>query len=117
MPQLTFRPLLQAAGQRAVEIRIDDGRVHVTFAADRSRVAQPLRNPLDQTSPETPGVKTAALVGNVRTAPASKSTAPVRRTARATAPAGPVTQTVPMPEPLPTVEVIRGDKRAQEVIK
>ena len=89
----------------------------LALASTEGKIQLALRNPLDQTSPETPGVKTAALVGNVRTAPASKSTAPVRRTARATAPAGPVTQTVPMPEPLPTVEVIRGDKRAQEVIK
>ena len=89
----------------------------LALASTEGKIQLALRNPLDQTAPETPGVRAAALVGNARTAPASKSTAPVRRTARATAPAGPVTQTVPMPEALPTVEVIRGDKRAQEVIK
>jgi len=89
----------------------------LALASTEGKIQLALRNPLDQTAPETPGVRAAALVGNVRTAPASKSTAPVRRTARASAPAGPVTQTVPMPEALPTVEVIRGDKRAQEVIK
>jgi hypothetical protein len=63
-------------------------------------------------------VKTAALVGIARaTGPSSKGTGSVRRSARATGPAGPVTQTVSMPEALPTVEVIRGDKRAHEVIK
>ena len=90
----------------------------LALASTEGKIQLALRNPLDQTSPETPGVKTAALVGIARAlAPASKGTGPVRRSARATAPAGPVTQTVPMPEALPTVEVIRGDKRAQEVIK
>jgi pilus assembly protein CpaB len=90
----------------------------LALASTEGKIQLALRNPLDQTAPETPGVKTAALVGTARAlAPASRSTAPARRSARATAPAGPVTQAVPMPEALPTVEVIRGDKRAQEVIK
>jgi len=90
----------------------------LALASTEGKIQLALRNPLDQTAPETPGVKTAALVGMARAlAPASRSTGSARRSARSTAPAGPVTQTVPMPEALPTVEVIRGDKRAQEVIK
>jgi pilus assembly protein CpaB len=90
----------------------------LALASTEGKIQLALRNPLDQTAPETPGVKTAALVGIARAvAPGSKSSAPVRHSARATVPAGPVTQTAPMPEALPTVEVIRGDKRAQEVIK
>ena len=90
----------------------------LALASTEGKIQLALRNPLDQTAPETPGVKTAALVGIARAvAPGSKSTAPVRRSARASVPAGPVTQTAPVPEALPTVEVIRGDKRAQEVIK
>jgi pilus assembly protein CpaB len=90
----------------------------LALASTEGKIQLALRNPLDLTAPETPGVKTAALVGTARAlAPASRSTASARRSARSTAPAGPVTQTVPMPEALPTVEVIRGDKRAQEVIK
>jgi len=90
----------------------------LALASTEGKIQLALRNPLDQTAPETPGVKTAALVGIARAvAPGSKSTAPVRHSARANVPAGPVTQTAPMPEALPTVEVIRGDKRAQEVIK
>src|SRR5687767_1539318 len=90
----------------------------LALASTEGKIQLALRNPLDQTSPETPGVKTAALVGTARAlAPASRGTAPARRSARASASAGPVTQTVPMPEALPTVEMIRGDKRAQEVIK
>ena len=34
-----------------------------------------------------------------------------------TAKAEPVTMLMPTPEPMPTVEMIRGDKRAQEVVK
>src|SRR5688572_30993963 len=90
----------------------------LALASTEGKIQLALRNPMDQTSPETPGVKTAALVGTARAlAPASRGTAPARRSARASASAGPVTQTVPMPEALPTVEMIRGDKRAQEVIK
>jgi pilus assembly protein CpaB len=90
----------------------------LALASTEGKIQLALRNPLDQTSPETPGVKTAALVGIARaTGPSSKGTGSVRRSARATGPAGPVTQTVSMPEALPTVEVIRGDKRAHEVIK
>jgi pilus assembly protein CpaB len=92
----------------------------LALASTEGKIQLALRNPLDQTSPETPGVKTAALVGTARAlAPASRTSGSgqVRRSARASAPAGPVTQTVPMPDALPTVEVIRGDKRSQEVIK
>ena len=90
----------------------------LALASTEGKIQLALRNPLDQTAPETPGVKTAALVGTVRTAPVSRtSSGSSTRRSRATAPAGPVTQIVPMPEALPTVEVIRGDKRAHEVIK
>jgi len=70
-----------------------------------------LRNPLDQTAPETPGVKPALLLGVLK-APVQKSASGPRRAA-----AGPVTQSAPMAAPLPTVEIIRGDKRTAEVIR
>jgi pilus assembly protein CpaB len=90
----------------------------LALASTEGKIQLALRNPLDQTAPETPGVKTAALVGSVRAlAPASKTSSGSTRRSRAVASAGPVTQTVPMSEPLPTVEVIRGDKRSHEVIK
>jgi pilus assembly protein CpaB len=90
----------------------------LALASTEGKIQLALRNPLDQTAPETPGVKTASLVGTARALPpTSKGTGSVRRSTRASASAGPVTQTVSMPEALPTVEVIRGDKRAQEVIK
>jgi pilus assembly protein CpaB len=88
----------------------------LALASTEGKIQLALRNPMDQTAPETPGVKTAALVGVARaTANAPKVVASSRpRAARTVAP---VTQSVPVPEPIPTVEVIRGDKRAQEVIK
>jgi pilus assembly protein CpaB len=87
----------------------------LALASTEGKIQLALRNPMDQTSPETPGVKTAALVGVARAAQTQKMQASSSRP-RAKAPA-PLTMSAPAPEPMPTVEVIRGDKRAQEVIK
>ena len=87
----------------------------LALASTEGKIQLALRNPMDQTAPETPGVKTAALVGAAKPAPKTLMASSARpRTQRA---AAPVTQIVPAPEPIPTVEVIRGDKRAQEVVK
>ena|SRR5688572_14161245 len=92
-----------------------DQAERLALASTEGKIQLALRNPLDQGAPVTHGVKTAALVGNV------KAAAPVRQVASASSArpkAGqPVTQTVPAPPPSPTVEIIRGDKRAQEVIR
>jgi len=88
----------------------------LALASTEGKIQLALRNPMDQTAPETPGVKTATLVGVARAAAPQKSVASARRSTRPGV-IGPVTQTAPSPEPLPTVEVIRGDKRATEVIK
>jgi pilus assembly protein CpaB len=65
-------------------------------------------NPLDTTAPATPGIKPAALMASAVTNAAPRQRA-VQRPAQvvAAAPAA----------PLPTVEIIRGDKRAQEVVR
>lgn len=85
----------------------------LALASTEGKIQLALRNPLDQGNPETPGIKKASLVGPVRTpAVARQASAPKR----ASKPGQAVTMT-PAPEPLPTVEMIRGDKRAQEVIK
>jgi pilus assembly protein CpaB len=83
----------------------------LALASTEGKIQLALRNPLDQGSPTTPGIKTAALVGTVRQAP-------VRQVATSARPKSgqPVTQTVPVVV-TPTVEVIRGDKRATEVIR
>ncbi len=85
----------------------------LALASTEGKIQLALRNPLDLGAPETPGIKTAGLMGSVK--------APVRQMASSTRPrasAQPVTQLAPPPPPpMPTVEIIRGDKRATEVIK
>lgn len=71
----------------------------LTLSSTEGKIQLALRNPLDRTAPRTPGVKPAVLLGYAPPRP------PVRPTAR------------PLPPPPPpTVEIIRGDKRAQEVV-
>ncbi len=78
----------------------------LTLASTEGKIQLALRNPMDQTAPQTSGVRPAALIG-------SGMSAPVRRVAANTnAPR----QDVAKPAPLPTVEIIRGDKRAQEAV-
>jgi pilus assembly protein CpaB len=74
----------------------------LTLASTEGKIQLALRNPLDQTAPTTPGIRPAALLGTMASA------APGRRAAAPAAPA--------RPAPAPTVEIIRGDKRAQEVV-
>lgn len=89
----------------------------LALASTEGKIQLALRNPLDQGAPPTPGVKTAALVGLAQTTTAAAPRSQVVRARPRPSSPEPVTHTVPAPEPLPTVEVIRGDKRAQEVIK
>jgi pilus assembly protein CpaB len=79
----------------------------LTLAAGEGKIQLALRNPLDRESPVTLGVRPAALLGTplpVRVAAAPR--------AAGTAPAPP--PVVPQPA---LVEIIRGDKRAQEVVR
>jgi pilus assembly protein CpaB len=92
-----------------------DQAERLALASTEGKIQLALRNPLDQASPETPGIKKALLVGPVRTVAANRPASPPAR--RAEKPGQAVTMAPPAPEPMPTVEVIRGDKRAQEVIK
>jgi pilus assembly protein CpaB len=91
-----------------------DQSERLALASTEGKIQLALRNPLDLGAPETPGIKTAGLLGDVRTP------APVLQVASSSRPraAQPVTQLAPPPPPpMPTVEIIRGDKRATEVIK
>src|SRR3954470_8056465 len=83
----------------------------LALASTEGKIQLALRNPLDQGAPPTPGIKTAGLMGRV-TAPQLKAASTGKPR-----PAMPVTQVVAGPAPLPTVEMIRGDKRANEVIR
>ena len=82
----------------------------LALASTEGKIQLALRNPLDKTTPDTPGIRPAALLGSG----AAKRPAP-SRTARAARPTAQVAVVAPAPEP--TVEIIRGDKRAQEVVR
>ncbi|HET7618634.1 MAG TPA: Flp pilus assembly protein CpaB [Vicinamibacterales bacterium] len=86
-----------------------DQAERLALASTEAKIQLALRNPLDQGAPATTGVKTAMMLGISKAAPA-KTTARVRKAT------GPVTQAAPVVA-LPTVEVIRGDKRTAEVIR
>jgi pilus assembly protein CpaB len=78
----------------------------LTLAASEGKIQLALRNPLDRETPATRGIRPAALLG----------AAPIERAIRPR-----VAQTVkvasaPAPEPA-TVEIIRGDKRAREIVR
>jgi len=79
----------------------------LTLAASEGKIQLALRNPLDRETPATPGIRPAGLLGTsavARARPrASQATAKV---ADAPAPVEPI-----------TVEIIRGDKRAREIVR
>jgi pilus assembly protein CpaB len=85
----------------------------LTLASTEGKIQLALRNPLDKTIPATPGVRPSALFGvgvPTRTA--------VARTRVAQAGPSSVKPVVAAVAPeLPTVEIIRGDKRAHEVVR
>jgi pilus assembly protein CpaB len=86
----------------------------LALASTEGKIQLALRNPLDTGAPETPGMKQAVLLGVSTAAPARTAARPSARKAAET---GPVTQSAPAPAPLPTIEIIRGDKRTAEIIK
>ena len=72
----------------------------LTLASTEGKIQLALRNPLDKTAPSTPGIRPAVLLGySAARPPAPRGTRP------------------PVPPPPPTVEVIRGDRRVQEVLR
>lgn len=81
-----------------------DEAERLTLASTEGKIQLALRNPVDKTSPNTAGIKPMGLM-------AGRFVRPATRTASA-APA-PV---FVAPAPAATVEIIRGDKRAQEVV-
>jgi pilus assembly protein CpaB len=79
----------------------------LTLASTEGKIQLALRNPLDKTAPVTFGIKPAVLLG---------TGAPVRRVASASTGRRSQPQVAPAPVAVPTVEIIRGDKRSQEVV-
>jgi pilus assembly protein CpaB len=82
----------------------------LALASTEGKVQLALRNPLDQSAPATPGIKPAVLLGMVK-APTQTGTSAKAKPGTA------VTVPVAASEYRPTVEIIRGDKRENEVIK
>ena len=76
----------------------------LTLAATEGKIQLALRNPLDKTTPATPGIRPAALLGMPATTPRAIPRAPSPRPVAAAA-------------EFPTVEFIRGDKRARESVR
>jgi pilus assembly protein CpaB len=84
----------------------------LTLASTEGKIQLALRNPLDKTIPSTPGVRPSALFGFN----AATRTAVARNRVASTGPSS--VKPVAAAEPaLPTVEIIRGDKRAHEVVR
>jgi pilus assembly protein CpaB len=86
----------------------------LTLASTEGKIQLALRNPLDKTMPLTHGIRPAALLGfgaPVRTA--------VARTRISGKTPGAVAAAAPPPAApeVPTVEMIRGDKRAHEAVR
>jgi pilus assembly protein CpaB len=84
----------------------------LALASTEGKIQLALRNPLDQSAPATPGIKPAVLLG------VAKAAAPVQTNASAKPKPGQAVTVASTPAPfVPTVEMIRGDKRATEVVK
>jgi len=80
----------------------------LTLGATEGKIQLALRNPLDKDTPQTPGIQPASLLGNAAARPVRKSGARASR---------PVATVAAADAPEPTVEIIRGDKRNQEVVR
>ncbi len=78
----------------------------LTLAASEGKIQLALRNPMDKGTPVTRGVKPSSLLGNPP---------PIRSVSTRSA-QGSSAQSVAA-APAPTVEIIRGDKRAHEVVR
>jgi len=84
----------------------------LTLAATEGKIQLALRNPLDKTIPATPGIRPAALLG-FSAAPRAAAT---RVRLEGGAPKAAVAAGPAAPEGA-VVEIIRGDKRAHEIVR
>jgi pilus assembly protein CpaB len=84
----------------------------LTLASTEGKIQLALRNPLDTSAPATPGVRPAVLLGTPP--PPTRVAGRIFPGTSRKPTAGP---SAAAPEPTPTVEIIRGDKRAYEPVK
>jgi pilus assembly protein CpaB len=95
----------KAVTVNVVTLLVDPSQAErLTLASTEGKIQLALRNPLDKEAPQTTGIKPAALLGFAP--PAHPAVARPRTAAAITKAAA---------EPVPMVEIIRGDKRAQEI--
>jgi pilus assembly protein CpaB len=80
----------------------------LTLASTEGKIQLALRNPLDKATPATRGIRPAVLLGLSVSTP---------RAAAARVASGAKPQPVAAAPDQPTVEIIRGDKRAHEVVR
>ena len=85
-----------------------DEAERLTLASTEGKIQLALRNPLDKGAPVTRGIKPAVLLGLM-----ASTTRPTRVASSSTGKPAPAVE----PAPHPTVEIIRGDKRATEVVR
>jgi pilus assembly protein CpaB len=90
-----------------------DEAERLTLAASEGKIQLALRNPLDKDTPVTRGIRPAALIGASAAAPAVAR----MRTAAASSHTAKVDPAPVSGLPEVTVEIIRGDKRAREVVR
>ena len=84
-----------------------DEAERLTLASSEGKIQLALRNPLDRSAPATRGVRPAVLLGSepaTRVVPSPRAAATVARA-------------IPVEMSGATVEIIRGDKRAHEVVR
>jgi pilus assembly protein CpaB len=89
----------------------------LTLASTEGKIQLALRNPLDKTMPATHGIRPAELLGYgapVKTA-VNRTRLSSLKAMQTSASAAPVA--VVAPPDLPSVEIIRGDKRTHEVVR
>jgi pilus assembly protein CpaB len=84
----------------------------LTLASTEGKIQLALRNPLDKATPSTHGIRPAALLGF--TAPAQRAAVRTKLASGAVAPSNTVVSSIP---DVPTVEIIRGDKRTHEAVR
>jgi pilus assembly protein CpaB len=84
----------------------------LTLASTEGKIQLALRNPLDKATPSTHGIRPAALLGF--TAPAQRAAVRTKLASGAVAPSNAVVSSIP---DVPTVEIIRGDKRTHEAVR
>ena len=84
----------------------------LTLASTEGKIQLALRNPLDKATPSTHGIRPAALLGF--TAPAQRAAVRTKLASGAVAPSNAPVSSIP---DLPTVEIIRGDKRTHEAVR